>query len=42
MDGLRRLVAYCKQGLDCLGDGVKKVLDAERENAKKLRYWETR
>lgn len=40
IDGLRRLVAYCKQGLDCMGDGVKTVLDAERENAKKLRYWE--
>lgn len=40
IDGLRRLVAYCKQGLDCMGDGVKKVLDQERENAKKLRYWE--
>lgn len=40
IDGLRRLVAYCKQGLDCLGDGVKRILDEEKNNAMKLRYWE--
>lgn len=40
IDGLRRLVAYCRQGLECIGNGVKEISNEEKKIAEKLRYWE--
>jgi len=37
--GLELLVKYCRDVHEALGDGVKRILDEEMENAKKLRYW---
>lgn len=38
--GLERLVRDCRLVEAMLGDGVKRILPGEAENAKKLRYWE--
>jgi N-acetylneuraminate synthase len=38
--GLELLVKYCRDVHGALGDGEKRLLPEERENAKKLRYWE--
>lgn len=38
--GLERLVRDCRLVNAMLGDGVKRILPGEAENAKKLRYWE--
>ena len=38
--GLELIVKYCRDVHEALGDGVKRVLDGEAENASKLRYWE--
>lgn len=38
--GLRSLVSTIRKISECVGDGEKRVIDAEKEVAKKLRYWE--
>ena len=38
--GLINLVATIRKVSVCTGDGQKRILDSEREVAKKLRYWE--
>lgn len=38
--GLEKLVDYCKIAQVVKGDGVKRMTDKERANARKLRYWE--
>ncbi len=37
--GLRRLVEYSKQIEAAMGDGVKRIIEAERKTAESLRYW---
>lgn len=37
--GLRRLVEYSKQIEVAMGDGVKRIIEAERKTEKALRYW---
>ena len=39
IDGLRRLISYCEQGITCLGSGEKMYLPEEKDNAMKLKYW---
>lgn len=38
--GLEKLVDYCRIAEVVKGDGIKRMTDKERANAKKLRYWE--
>ena len=38
--GLEKLVDYCKIAGVVKGNGVKRMTDKERANAKKMRYWE--
>ncbi len=38
--GLRRLVQYCKLAPILMGSGVKNITEKEKENAKKMRYFE--
>jgi N-acetylneuraminate synthase len=38
--GLLSLVSTIRKISECVGDGEKRVIDAEKEVAKKLRYWE--
>ena len=37
--GLRRLVEYANQIEAAMGDGVKRIIEAERKTAASLRYW---
>ena len=38
--GLLNLVSTIRKISECVGNGEKQVMDAEKEVAKKLRYWE--
>ena len=38
--GLEKLVDYCKIANVVKGDGIKRMTEKERANARKLRYWE--
>ncbi len=37
--GLRRLVEYSRQIEAAMGDGVKRIIEAERKTERSLRYW---
>lgn len=39
LPGLLNLMGSIRKISECMGDGVKRVLPAEKEVAKKLRYW---